>query len=78
MWSQNKLNVSQSAFLFSIIAHVVILIALLKPDAENSSDITSTMKVTFVSASIKTNNDTVRISSEPSSSTVNQLQTQNS
>jgi hypothetical protein len=36
------------------------------------------MKVTFVSASIKTNNDTVRISSEPSSSTVNQLQTQNS
>lgn len=78
MWSQNKLNVSQSAFLFSIIAHVVILIALLKPDAENSSDITSTMKVTFVSASIKTNNDTVRISSAPSSSTVNQLQTQNS
>lgn len=78
MWSQNKLNVSQSAFLFSIIAHVVILIALLKPDAENSSDITSTMKVTFVSASIKTNNDTVRISSAPSSSTVNQLQIQNS
>ncbi|MDH0719718.1 hypothetical protein N5C98_11545 [Acinetobacter junii] len=36
------------------------------------------MKVTFVSASIKTNNDTVRISSEPSPSTVNQLQTQNS
>jgi hypothetical protein len=36
------------------------------------------MKVTFVSASVKTNNDTVRISSEPSSSTVNQLQTQNS
>lgn len=66
MWSQNKLNVSQSAFLFSIIAHVAILIVLLKPDAENSSDITSTMKVTFVSASIKTNNDTVRISSEPS------------
>lgn len=78
MWSQNKLNVSQSAFLFSIIAHVAILIVLLKPDAENSSDITSTMKVTFVSASIKTNNDTVRISSEPSPSTVNQLQTQNS
>lgn len=78
MWSQNKLNVSQSAFLFSIIAHVVILIVLLKPDAENSSDIRSTMKVTFVSASVKTNNDTVRISSEPSSSTVNQLQTQNS
>ena len=78
MWSQNKLNVSQSAFLFSIIAHVAILIVLLKPDAENSSDITSTMKVTFVSASVKTNNDTVRISSEPSSSTVNQLQTQNS
>lgn len=78
MWSQKKLNVSQSAFLFSIIAHVAILIALLKPDAENSSDITSTMKVTFVSASIKTNNDTVRISSEPSPSTVNQLQTQNS
>ena len=78
MWSQNKLNVSQSAFLFSIIAHVVILIVLLKPDAENSSDITSTMKVTFVSASVKTNNDTVRISSEPSPSTVNQLQTQNS
>ncbi|MGP2361146.1 hypothetical protein [Acinetobacter junii] len=78
MWSQKKLNVSQSAFLFSIIAHVAILIALLKPDAENSSDITSTMKVTFVSASIKTNNDTVRISSAPSSSTVNQLQTQNS
>ena len=78
MWSQKKLNVSQSAFLFSIIAHVAILIALLKPDSENSSDITSTMKVTFVSASIKTNNDTVRISSEPSSSTVNQLQTQNS
>ncbi|WP_151769463.1 hypothetical protein [Acinetobacter junii] len=78
MWSQKKLNVSQSAFLFSIIAHVAILIALLKPDAENSSDITSTMKVTFVSASVKTNNDTVRISSEPSPSTVNQLQTQNS
>ena len=78
MWSQKKLNVSQSAFLFSIIAHVAILIVLLKPDAENSSDITSTMKVTFVSASVKTNNDTVRISSEPSSSTVNQLQTQNS
>lgn len=78
MWSQKKLNVSQSAFLFSIIAHVAILIVLLKPDAENSSDITSTMKVTFVSASIKTNNDTVRISSEPSPSTVNQLQTQNS
>ena len=78
MLSQNKLNISQSAFLFSIIAHVAILIALLKPDAENSSDITSTMKVTFVSASIKTNNDTVRISSEPSPSTVNQLQTQNS
>lgn len=78
MWSQKKLNVSQSAFLFSIIAHVAILIALLKPDAENSSDITSTMKVTFVSASIKTNNDTVRISSEPSPSTVNQLQTKNS
>ena len=78
MWSQNKLNVSQSAFLFSIIAHVAILIVLLKPDAENSSDITSTMKVTFVSASVKTNNDTVRISSEPSPSTVNQLQTQNS
>ena len=78
MWSQKKLNVSQSAFLFSIIAHVAILIALLKPDAENSSDIRSTMKVTFVSASIKKNNDTVRISSEPSSSTVNQLQTQNS
>nr|WP_227540268.1 hypothetical protein [Acinetobacter junii] len=51
---------------------------LLKPDAENSSDIRSTMKVTFVSASVKTNNDTVRISSEPSPSTVNQLQTQNS
>ncbi|MBO3658445.1 hypothetical protein SDC64_05485 [Acinetobacter haemolyticus] len=78
MWSQNKLNVSQSAFLFSIIAHVVILIVLLKPDAENSSDIRPTMKVTFVSASVKTNNDTVRISSEPSPSTVNQLQTQNS
>lgn len=78
MWSQNKLNVSQSAFLFSIIAHVAILIVLLKPDAENSSDITSTMKVTFVSASVKTNNDTVRIASKPSSSTVNQLQTQNS
>ena len=78
MWSQKKLNVSQSAFLFSIIAHVAILIVLLKPDAENSSDITSTMKVTFVSASVKTNNDTVRISSKPSSSTVNQLQTQNS
>lgn len=78
MWSQKKLNVSQSAFLFSIIAHVAILIALLKPDAENSSDITSTMKVTFVSASVKTNNDTVRIASKPSSSTVNQLQTQNS
>ena len=78
MWSQKKLNISQSAFLFSIIAHVAILIVLLKPDAENSSDITSTMKVTFVSASIKTNNDTVRISSEPSPSTVNQLQTQNS
>ncbi|MFV5383636.1 hypothetical protein [Acinetobacter junii] len=78
MWSQNKLNVSQSAFLFSIIAHVVILIVLLKPDAENSSDITSTMKVTFVSASVKTNNDTVRIASKPSSSTVNQLQNQNS
>lgn len=78
MWSQKKLNVSQSAFLFSIIAHVAILISLLKPDAENSSDITSTMKVTFVSASIKTNNDTVRISSAPSSSTVNQLQIQNS
>ncbi len=78
MWSQKKLNVSQSAFLFSIIAHVVILIVLLKPDAENSSDITSTMKVTFVSASVKTNNDTVRIASKPSSSTVNQLQTQNS
>ena len=78
MWSQKKLNVSQSAFLFSIIAHVAILIVLLKPDAENSSDITSTMKVTFVSASVKTNNDTVRISSEPSPSTVNQLQTQNS
>lgn len=78
MWSQKKLNVSQSAFLFSIIAHVAILIVLLKPDAENSSDITSTMKVTFVSASVKTNNDTVRIASKPSSSTVNQLQTQNS
>ncbi|MEN8422464.1 hypothetical protein ABFO63_02205 [Acinetobacter junii] len=78
MWTPIKLNVSQSAFLFSIIAHVVILIALLKPDAENSSDITSTMKVTFVSASVKTNNDTVRIASKPSSSTVNQLQTQNS
>ncbi|MDH0668039.1 hypothetical protein U4959_09690 [Acinetobacter junii] len=78
MWSQKKLNVSQSAFLFSIIAHVAILIVLLKPDAKNSSDIRSTMKVTFVSASVKTNNDTVRISSEPSSSTVNQLQTQNS
>ena len=78
MWSQKKLNVSQSAFLFSIIAHVAILIALLKPDAENSSDITSTMKVTFVSASVKTNNDIVRIASKPSSSTVNQLQTQNS
>ncbi len=36
------------------------------------------MKVTFVSASIKTNNDTVRIASKPSPSTVNQLQTQNS
>lgn len=78
MLSQNKLNVSQSAFLFSIIAHVVILIVLLKPHAENSSDITSTMKVTFVSASVKTNNDTVRISSEPSSSTVKQRQTQSS
>lgn len=78
MWSQKKLNVSQSAFLFSIIAHVAILIVLLKPDAENSSDITSTMKVTFVSASVKKNNDTVRIASKPSSSTVNQLQTQNS
>ena len=78
MLSQNKLNISQSAFLFSIIAHVAILIVLLKPDAENSSDITSTMKVTFVSASVKTNNDTVRIASKPSSSTVNQLQTQNS
>lgn len=73
-----KLNVSQSAFIFSIIAHVAILIVLLKPDAENSSDIRSTMKVTFVSASVKTNNDTVRIASKPSSSTVNQLQTQNS
>jgi hypothetical protein len=46
-----KLNVSQSAFLFSIIVHIIIVTVLLKFEAEKNIDNVSTMNVTFISAS---------------------------
>ncbi|UTO18504.1 hypothetical protein NGC85_11165 [Acinetobacter sp. Z1] len=51
MWTPKKLNVSQSAFLFSIIVHIIIVTVLLKFEAEKNNDIVSTMNVTFISAS---------------------------
>ncbi|ENW03554.1 hypothetical protein [Acinetobacter beijerinckii] len=51
MWTPKKLNVSQSAFLFSIIVHIIIVTILLKFEAEKNIDNVSTMNVTFISAS---------------------------
>lgn len=51
MWTPKKLNVSQSAFLFSIIVHIIIVTVLLKFKAEKDIDNISTMNVTFISAS---------------------------
>ena len=51
MWTPIKLNVSQSAFLFSIIVHIIIVTVLLKFEAEKNIDNVSTMNVTFISAS---------------------------
>ncbi|MFW1950376.1 hypothetical protein [Acinetobacter beijerinckii] len=51
MWTPKKMNVSQSAFLFSIIVHTIIVTLFLKFEAEKDIDNISTMNVTFISAS---------------------------
>ena len=69
MLSQNKLNVSQSAFLFSIIMHVFIVIVLLNFAVEKNDHITSNIKITLISASSVNHKDTIFSSSKDSQTT---------
>jgi capsid portal protein len=66
MLSQNKLNVSQSAFLFSIIMHVFIVIVLLNFAVEKNDHITSNIKITLISASSVNHKDAMFLSSKDS------------
>jgi len=72
MLSQNKLNVSQSAFLFSIIMHFFIVIVLLNFEVEKNNHVISNIKVTLISASSINNKDEVLISSRDYQSTIDQ------
>lgn len=74
MLSQNKLNVSQSAFLFSIIIHIFIVIVLLNFEVEKNDHIISNIKVTLISTSSINNNKAILSSSKDSLSTANQSQ----
>lgn len=76
MLSQNKLNVSQSAFLFSIIMHFFIVIVLLNFEVEKNNHVISNIKVTLISASSINNKDEVLISSRDYQSTIDQPQPQ--
>ncbi|MCH7328162.1 hypothetical protein [Acinetobacter modestus] len=69
MLSQNKLNVSQSAFLFSIIMHVFIVIVLLNFAVEKNDHITSNIKITLISASSVNHKDAMFLSSKDSQTT---------
>ena len=64
MLSQNKLNISQSAFLFSIIMHVFIVILLLNFAVEKNDHITSNINITLVSASSVNHKDAMFLSSK--------------
>ena len=66
MLSQNKLNISQSAFLFSIIMHVFIVIVLLNFAVEKNDHITSNIKITLISASSVNHKDAMFLSSKDS------------
>ncbi|MGA6136400.1 hypothetical protein ACPER7_08825 [Acinetobacter dispersus] len=76
MLSQNKLNISQSALLFSIIMHVFIVIVLLNFAVEKNDHITSNIKITLISASSVNNKDAMFLSSKDSqaTATINQPQ----
>lgn len=69
MLSQNKLNISQSAFLFSIIMHVFIVILLLNFAVEKNDHITSNIKITLISASSVNHKDAMFLSSKDSQTT---------
>lgn len=69
MLSQNKLNISQSAFLFSIIMHVFIVILLLNFAVEKNDHITSNINITLVSASSVNHKDAMFLSSKDSQTT---------
>ena len=69
MLSQNKLNVSQSAFLFSIIMHVFIVIVLLNFAVEKKDHISSNIKITLISASSVNHKDAMFLSSKDSQTT---------
>ncbi|ENX00346.1 hypothetical protein F900_02016 [Acinetobacter modestus] len=69
MLSQNKLNVSQNAFLFSIIMHVFIVIVLLNFAVEKNDHITSNIKITLISASSVNHKDAMFLSSKDSQTT---------
>ncbi|WAU72477.1 hypothetical protein [Acinetobacter sp. TR11] len=78
MLSQNKLNVSQSAFLFSIIMHVFIVIVILNFTVEKNDHITSNIKITLISASSINHKDAMFLSSKDSQTkaTIDQPQPQ--
>ncbi|MEG2695202.1 MAG: hypothetical protein RR966_12055, partial [Acinetobacter sp.] len=76
MLSQNKLNVSQCAFLFSIIMHFFIVIVLLNFEVEKNNHVISNIKITLISASSINNKDAMLLSSRDYQSTIDQPQPQ--
>lgn len=69
MLSQNKLNISHIAFLFSIMMHVFIVILLLNFAVKKNDHINSNIKITLVSASSVNHKDAMFLSSKDSQTT---------
>lgn len=78
MWYQKNLNISQSAFLFSIITHALLLSILLQSEHSNKLEPPNEMKIILIPVNLSSKNSEKKIISSTTQNTTARTETKRS